>query len=496
MRRRAPLVPVAGIRNRLLFLENAARGAGAPLATPYTECTDDGAGAVLAGKELNGGKLRHASAAAGRLPRPAARPISCIYSFAAQPVFAMWDRLFIDANIAAMTAGGPPYGAIKDGAVAEKDGRIAWIGKAADLPGDPLALAATVDHLGGAWITPGLIDCHTHLVFAGDRAAEFEARLNGASYEEIARAGGGINATVKATRAATLEALTAKAKHRLGALARAGVTTVEVKSGYGLSAAHEIKMLEAATHAGRALGMRVSRTFLAMHALPPEFETRRDAYVRLVIEEMLPEAHAKGVVDAVDAFCERIAFTTQEVRRLFDAARALGLPVKLHAEQLSDCGGAGLAAEFGALSADHLEYVNDSDIAAMARAGTIAVLLPGAFYFLKETKKPPVEKFREHGVRIAVASDFNPGSSPVSSPNLVMNMAATLFGLTPEEALAGMTRNAAAALGLSEIAGTLEAGKAADLAIWRISAPAELSYWAGGLVPDRVFAGGREIACL
>lgn len=408
----------------------------------------------------------------------------------------MWDRLFIDANIAAMTEGGPPYGAITSGAVAEKEGRIAWIGRAADLPGDPLALAATVDHLGGAWVTPGLIDCHTHLVFAGDRAAEFEARLNGASYEEIARAGGGINATVKATRAATLEALTAKAKARLGALARAGVTTVEVKSGYGLAAEHEIKMLEAATRAGRGAGMRVRRSFLAMHALPPEYAQRREAYVRLVIEEMLPEAHARGVVDAVDGFCESIAFTPDEVRRLFEAARALSLPVKLHAEQLSDCGGAGLAAEFRALSVDHLEYVNDADIAAMARAGTVAVLLPGAFYFLKETKRPPVEKFREHGVRMAVASDFNPGSSPVSSPNLVMNMAATLFGLTSEEALVGMTRNAAAALGLSSETGTLEVGKAADLAVWRISGPAELAYWAGGLIPDRVFAGGREIACL
>lgn len=407
----------------------------------------------------------------------------------------MWERLFIDTHVAAMTEGGAPYGAIRNGAVAVKEGRIAWAGPAEDLPGDPLALAATVDHLGGAWITPGLIDCHTHLVFAGERAGEFEARLNGASYAEIAKAGGGINATVAATRAASLEQLTGLAKDRLVALARAGVTTVEVKSGYGLDADTEIKMLEAAGLAARVAGVRIRRSFLALHTLPREFASDRGGYVAAVVDRMLPEAHAKGVVDAVDAFCESIAFTPEEVRRLFAAARKLGLPVKLHAEQLSDCGGAGLAAEFGALSADHLEYVSDGDIAAMARAGTVAVLLPGAFYFLREKHKPPVAKLRAHGVRMAVASDFNPGSSPVSSPNLVMNMAATLFGLTPEEALAGMTRNAAAALGLSGVVGTIEKGKAADLAIWRIGSPAELSYWAGGLVPDRVFAGGREIAC-
>lgn len=406
----------------------------------------------------------------------------------------MWDLLLMDAHIAAMREGGAPYGAIHDGAVAIDEGRIVWLGRKSELPGRPLDLAAAVDHLNGAWITPGLVDCHTHLLFAGDRAGEFEARLEGASYEEIARRGGGIISTVRATRAASLEELVEGSRPRLEAMIRSGVTTVEIKSGYGLTVEDELKMLEAATRLGKETGVRVKRTLLALHALPPEFRDDRAGYLRLVTEEILPEAKARDLVDAVDAFCEGIGFTRDETEILFEKARALGLPVKLHAEQLSDLGGTGLAAQFGALSADHLEYANENDIAAMAAAGTIAVLLPGAFYFLKESRKPPVALFRRHNVRMALASDFNPGSSPLFSPNLVMNMGAILFGLTPEEALAGMTRNAAAALGVDEEAGTLAPGKAADLAIWRIDQPAELSYWVGGLAPRRVFAGGREVA--
>lgn len=405
----------------------------------------------------------------------------------------MWDHLFFGATIAAMTEGGAPYGAIVNGALGTKDGRVAFVGEESALPDRPEKLAASVERLSGALVTPGLIDCHTHLVFAGDRAREFELRLEGASYQEIAQAGGGILSTVKAVRDASADALVEAARPRIEAMARGGVTAVEIKSGYGLTVQDELKMLEAATRLGEESGLRVARTFLALHALPPEFKDDRAGYLRLVTEEMLPEAKARGLVDAVDAFCEGIGFTRGEVETLFEKARVLGLPVKLHAEQLSDLGGAGLAAAFGALSADHLEYVNENDIAAMAKAGSIAVLLPGAFYFLNETKKPPVDLFRKHGVRMAVASDCNPGTSPMVSPGLVMNMAATLFGLTPEEALAGMTRNAAAALGLSSDIGTLEKGKAADFAVWRASGPAALSYWIGGAEPERVFISGREV---
>lgn len=405
----------------------------------------------------------------------------------------MWDRLFTEVNIAAMH-GPAPYGAILNGAIAVTDGRISWLGRMADLPDTPARLADSVENMAGAWMTPGLVDCHTHLVFAGDRAGEFELRLKGASYEEVARAGGGILSTVRATRDAALDELTELAAARMGRMATAGVTTIEVKSGYGLDLESELKMLEAATRAGRRVGVRVLRTFLAMHALPPEYVDKRADYVNLVVSNMLPAAHECALIDAVDAFCERIGFSKEETRSLFDAACALGLPVKLHAEQLSDLGGAGLAASYKALSADHLEYVNETDVIRMSDNGTVAVLLPGAFYFLREKRMPPVALFRKHNVRMAVASDFNPGSSPVCSPNLVMNMACTLFGLTPEEALAGMTRNAAAALGLSDEIGTLEVGKAADFAVWRINQPAELSYWIGGLSPERVFAGGEEIA--
>ena len=344
----------------------------------------------------------------------------------------MWDDIWVNGRLATMVEGEVPYGAIEDAAIAAEGGRIAWLGRRGELPGAPEELARHVHDLGGHWLLPGLIDCHTHLVHGGDRAQEFELRLKGASYEEIARAGGGIRSTVAKTRAASEVELLASAQGRLDALAREGVTTVEVKSGYGLDTANETKMLRVA----RALkGANIRATFLGAHALPPEFEGRSGAYIDLVVEEMLPAA--APLADAVDAFCERIAFTPEETRRVFAAARASGLPVKLHADQLSDLSGAALAAEFGALSADHLEYTSPAGVAAMAKAGTVAVLLPGAFYFLREKQLPPIEAMRREGVRIAIASDNNPGSAPVTSLLLMLNMAATLFRLTPEEALAG-----------------------------------------------------------
>jgi imidazolonepropionase len=401
----------------------------------------------------------------------------------------MWDTLWIDAHLATM-AGDVPYGAIRDGAIAARDGRIAWLGARAALPGAPETLARTVVRCDGAWITPGLVDCHTHLVFAGNRAREFEMRLQGASYEAIARAGGGIAATVKATRAASLDALVAAARPRLRALAARGVTTVEIKSGYGLDLETELRMLAAAAQLGAEENVRVRRTFLGLHALPPEFAGDRAGFVAAVADVMIPAIARAGAADAVDAFCEGIAFTPAETDRVFAAARAHGLAVKLHAEQLSDLGGAALAARHHALSADHLEWISDDGVAAMAKAGTTAVLLPGAFYALRETRAPPVEKLRAAGVAMAVATDCNPGTSPLASPLLAMNMACTLFRLTPEEALAGMTRNGARALGLADEIGVLEAGKAADFALWRIDDPAELSYWIGvDVCAARVVAG-------
>jgi imidazolonepropionase len=401
----------------------------------------------------------------------------------------MWDTLWVDANLATM-APGKPYGAIERGAVAAQDGRIAWVGFAADLPKPPDELAREVQRCDGAWITPGLVDCHTHLVFGGDRAREFELRLQGASYEEIARAGGGIVSTVAATRAATREELTESAARRLAGLTREGVTTVEIKSGYGLDLETELKMLEAAGDLGARAHVRVRRTFLGLHALPPEFKDDRAAYVQLVADVMIPAVAAAGAADAVDAFCENIGFTAEETDYVFSAARENGLEVKLHAEQLSNQHGAALAARHQALSADHLEYLDDAGIAAMAKSGTVAVLLPGAFYFLREKQLPPVESLRKAGVHIAVASDCNPGTSPMTSPLAALNMACTLFRLTPEEALAGVTREGARALGLLDEIGTLEVGKAADLAIWDINSPAELGYWLGApLLRERVFAG-------
>ena len=388
------------------------------------------------------------------------------------------EAIWVNARLATM-AGGPDYGAIHDGAIAVRGGRIAWVGARADLP-PALRTGATREHdAGGRWITPGLVDCHTHLVYAGSRAGEFEQRLNGVTYEAIARAGGGIRATVAATRAASEAALLDAARPRLKALAAEGVTTVEIKSGYGLEAGAEAKMLRVARTLGNMLPLTVRTTFLGAHALPPEFDGRADAYIDEVCERMLPELARAGLVDAVDAFCERIGFSAAQVERVFETARRLGLPVKLHAEQLSNQGGAQLAARYGALSADHLEYIDEEGAIALARAGTVAVLLPGAFYFLRETQVPPIELLRRHGVGMAVATDCNPGTSPMTSLLLALNMACTLFRLTPQEALAGATREAARALGLAADAGTLEAGKVADFVLWDIERPAELAYGIG-----------------
>jgi imidazolonepropionase len=384
------------------------------------------------------------------------------------------DLLLRHASIATMSGDG--YGSIDDGAISIRGGAIAWVGPDAALPGD-LDVVEEVD-LAGRWITPGLVDCHTHLVYAGNRASEFEQRLSGVSYADIAKAGGGIVSTVRATRAAPEDELVRQSRARLAALASEGVTTIEIKSGYGLDTANEAKMLRAARRLGNETAVDVRTTFLGAHALPPEYAGRADAYIDAVCDEMLPVIARDGLADAVDAFCETIGFTAAQTRRVFEAARALGLPVKLHAEQLSDRGGARLVAEFRGLSADHLEYVSDEGVRAMAAAGTVAVLLPGAFYFLRETQLPPIARLREHRVPIAIASDCNPGSSPLTSLLLCLNMACTLFRMTPAEALAGVTKNAARALGLAD-RGIVATGLRADLAIWDIGHPAELAYHLG-----------------
>lgn len=386
------------------------------------------------------------------------------------------DRLWRNARLATLAPDMPGLGVVERGAVASLDGRIAWVGPEADAPA--FEAGETVD-CEGRWITPGLIDPHTHLVFGGDRAHEFELRLAGASYEEIARAGGGIVSTMAATRAATEDELIAQALPRLDALIAEGVTTVEIKSGYGLSLADELKSLRAARRLGELRPVAVITTFLGAHALPPEFKGDADGYVDLVCREMIPAVAAQGLADAVDAFCEGIGFTPAQTRRVFETAAAHGLPVKLHAEQLSNLHGAALAAEFGALSADHLEHLDEAGIAAMARAGTVATLLPGAYYFVRETRAPPIEALRAAGVPLALATDCNPGTSPLTSLLLTMNMGATLFRLTVDECLAGVTREAARALGRLRDTGTLEAGKACDLAIWDIERPAELVYRMG-----------------
>ena len=390
-----------------------------------------------------------------------------------------FDSVWLNGQVATMRSGGAAYGEVPDGAVAVTAGRIEWVGPRSQLPASGMGRETEVHDAEGAWLTPGLIDCHTHLVFGGDRADEFEARLQGATYAEIARAGGGIRSTVRATREATPEDLEAGAVARAGELLRQGVTTLEIKSGYGMDVATELRMLRAARSVGDRLPLTVTTTLLALHALPPEFDGRRDDFVALVVGDLLPSAVEDGLVDMVDAFCEGIAFTPEECASFFQAATDLGLPVRLHADQLSDTGGAALAARFSALSADHLEYASEDGVRAMAGAGTVAVLLPGAFYYLGETRTPPVGSLREHGVPMALATDANPGSSPILSLLTILNMGCTLYRLTPEEALAGVTRNAALALGLGADVGTLEPGKRADLALWDVSHPRELAYWIG-----------------
>lgn len=378
----------------------------------------------------------------------------------------MHDVAFVNAHLATVS-----HGEVRDGVLAATAERISWAGSRKEWRDK-----ARIEHdARGAWITPALIDCHTHLVYAGNRAHEFELRLNGATYEEIARAGGGILSTVKATRAATEDELVGAAQKRLAQWEREGATVIEVKSGYGLDHDAELRMLGAAR---RLQGLEVRTTFLGAHALPPEYKGRADDYIDLVCD-VLEEGARQGLIDAVDAFCERIAFTPRQTRRVFEKARALGLPVKLHADQLSDSGGAALAADHRALSADHIEFASEEGIRRMKEAGTVAVLLPGAFYFIREKQLPPIEALRRHGVPIALATDHNPGTSPLSSPLLVLNMACTLFRLTPQEALAGMTRNAARALGMERTHGTLEAGKRADVALWEVGSPAELAYAIG-----------------
>ena len=387
------------------------------------------------------------------------------------------DRIWRNARLATMTAGKPGLGAIDDGLLASRDGILVYAGPAAEAPA---ALEARqVEDCGGRWITPGLIDCHTHLVYAGDRASEFEQRLQGVSYEAIARSGGGIMWTVNATRAASEAQLIAESLPRLDALIAEGLTTLEVKSGYGLSLEHERRQLRAARALAEKRAVTVTTTCLSAHATPPAFAGRPDDYIEEICKVIIPALAQEGLIDAVDAFCERIAFTPGQTRRVFEAARANKLRVKLHAEQLSNSGGAHLAAEFGALSADHLEFADEEDIRAMATAGTAAVLLPGAFYFLRETRLPPLELLRAHRVPIALATDCNPGTSPLTSLLLTMNMAATLFRMTVDECLAGVTRAAAHALGMADRIGTLEAGKLCDLAIWNIDRPAELVYRMG-----------------
>ncbi|WP_044270680.1 imidazolonepropionase [Pseudomonas fluorescens] len=396
--------------------------------------------------------------------------------------------LWQHCHVATMANG--KYSIIEDAAMVTAGSLIEWVGPRSQAP---TADYAQVHDLQGAWVTPGLIDCHTHAVFGGNRSGEFEQRLEGVSYAEIAAKGGGIASTVRATRAASEDELFSSAEKRLRSLLRDGVTTVEIKSGYGLDLANERKMLRVARRLGEALPISVRATCLAAHALPPEYKDRADDYIEHICKEMLPALAAEGLVDAVDAFCEYLAFSPEQVERVFKVAQQLGLPVKLHAEQLSSLHGSSLAARYQALSADHLEFMTEEDAIAMAAAGTVAVLLPGAFYFLRETQLPPMEALRKHGVKIAIASDLNPGTSPALSVRLMLNMACTLFRMTPEEALAGATQHAATALGLGDTHGSLEVGKVADFVAWQIDRPADLAYWLGGELDKRVVRHGVDV---
>jgi imidazolonepropionase len=395
--------------------------------------------------------------------------------------------LWHNCHAASMANG--TYSIIENAAIVTEGAHIAWIGPHSELPdqGDIKAV-----DLNGTWVTPGLIDCHTHTVFGGNRSGEFEQRLQGVSYAEIAAAGGGIASTVRATRAASEDELFASAERRLQQLLKDGVTTVEIKSGYGLDLANERKMLRVARQLGEKLPVTVRSTCLAAHALPPEYKDRADDYIAHICGEMLPALAAENLVDAVDAFCEYLAFSTDQVEQVFITAGQLGLPVKLHAEQLSSLHGSSLAARYQALSADHLEFMTEEDAIAMAASGTVAVLLPGAFYFLRETQLPPMDALRKHGVKIAIATDLNPGTSPGLSLRLMLNMACTLFRMTPEEALAGATIHAAKALGMADTHGSLEAGKIADFVAWSIERPADLAYWLGGDLEKRVVRHGVE----
>ena len=395
-----------------------------------------------------------------------------------------FDSIWRGAHVATMQEG--RYSTIENAAIGVLDGRIAWLGAAQDLPD----FEAQQEHdLDGGWVTPGLIDCHTHLVFGGNRAGEFEQRLNGVSYQEIAKQGGGIASSVNATRAASEAELVASAARRLKSLMADGVTTIEVKSGYGLSLDSELKMLRVASALENQYPVTIKRTCLAAHAMPPEYDDK-DAYIDYLCETVLPKVAALGLADAVDAFCEGIAFSTEQVERYFQKARELGLPVKIHAEQLSALGGTRMAASYQALSADHLEFMEEADVKAMAESGTVAVLLPGAFYTLKETQLPPMDLLRQYGVDIAIATDANPGTSPALALRLMMNIACTLFGMTPEAALAGATVHAAKALGISDAYGTLEVGKVADFVCWDVESPGELCYWLGGqLLKQRIQHG-------
>jgi len=402
----------------------------------------------------------------------------------------MWDRLLVDCNVATFEERpGNPLGLIENAAIGIADGKVVRVGKRTELAG---FRAKQVDAFGGAWVTPGLIDCHTHLVFGGTRADEHAMRRAGASYEEIAKAGGGIASTVKQTAAASDDALLEQSRHRLHALMAGGCTTIEIKSGYGLDPDSELRLLKIAAELGKDEPVRIAPTLLALHALPADQRDRRAHYVGEIVDKLIPAAAKQGLATSVDAFCDTIAFTPEEVERLFKAAAHHGLRVRLHAEQLSNQHGAALAAQYRALSADHLEHLDEAGAKALAAAGTVAVLLPGAFYALQEEKKPPVALLRRHKVPMAVATDCNPGTSPMLSPTLAMNMACTFFGLTPEEALAGMTINAARALGLAHAVGSVAAGKQADLAVWRIESIAELGYWVGLPGPERRIFGGID----